>query len=255
MDLISYFDLDVLIYAALAVCLVKAVWRHTSRKLYTWLAAAFVILFPTWDVVLSTLIYYSACPFVPKAIIYNTADTDGIYYEGAYRDSIWLTFPLELAPNPQIKNTSIYEDFHKGYEYFEVLVTAIREHNKKRTVSPPQVYRCSQQGIYSQNPKYMLISCSPADKILSGYLVRTEINRFLQLRVNTQNIYDRSNGKLMAEYREMINEGYEGWTWAPVPFFNWLGLKWNMTSYGGASCPERSKFLDFQYEVLKAAKK
>lgn len=247
----SYFGLDVLIYAVVAVVFVRAVWKQTSSKTYAWVSAIFLALFPAWDVLFSSLIYYSACPFVPKAIIYNAAETDGIYYEGAFRDSISLTFPLDLEPNPEIKIISIYEDFYLGYRYFEVLVTSIYEQNKQIAVSPAQVYRCSPQGISPQNTKFKLISCSPAESIQSKYLVRTEMNTFLQLRLNATKIYSRSSGELMAEYRELINEAYRGWTWGPVPFFNWLGLKWNMASYGGANCPERSRFLDFQYEVLK----
>ncbi len=47
--------------------------------LYIVLSIIFVILLPTWDIVLGMLVYFPACLFVPKVAIYETAETEGIY--------------------------------------------------------------------------------------------------------------------------------------------------------------------------------
>lgn len=75
--------LVMILYVLLAVGLVLLVRWITPNKLYRWLAVAFVILLPTWDAVLGYMIYYPACLFVSKVAIYETAESESIYYEGA----------------------------------------------------------------------------------------------------------------------------------------------------------------------------
>jgi len=259
MELISLFGVDVVIYAALAILFIKAVRKNTSRKLYTWMAVAFVTLLPTWDVVLSSILFYSSCPFVPKAVIYETAETDGIYYEGDYRDSVILTHSQKLEANPKIYIYSVYQDLAKGYQYLETRATSVQEEipGRKIPISPPAVYRCMPLHQDQKIPDQTIIRCSPVGDIKSNYLVKLEILKFLLVRVNVLKVYNRSTGATIAEYRDIFFHEYKGWVWGPIPFFNWLDLEWNMVKHGGAHCPEHKRYnqyLDFQYEVLRAKK-
>ena len=259
MEPISLFGVDVVIYAAIAIIFVKAVHKNTSRKLYTWIAVAFVTLLPTWDVVLSSILFYSSCPFVPKTVIYETAETDGIYYEGDYRNNVILTHSRKLEANPKVYIPSTYDDLAKGYKYFESLVTAVQEEipGTKVAISPSAVYRCVPLHQDLKVPDETIIQCTRAENIRSNYLVRLDVHRFLLVKIRSLNIYNRSSGAIMAEYRDVIFGRYRGWAWGPIPFFNWLDLEWNMVKHGGAHCPEHKRYnqyLDFQYEVLRAKK-
>ena len=104
----------ILVYIILAVLFVKLIKKFTKRKLYKWLAVAFVILLPTWDVVLGIIAYPLACKFIPKTAIYETAETDGIYYEGEYKNTLWTA--TEHVAHADF-------DMMKGYKYMESLVT------------------------------------------------------------------------------------------------------------------------------------
>lgn len=173
MEPLGYFGVDLVIYVALAIFFVKAVRKNTTRRLYTWLAVAFFTLLPTWDVVLSSILYYSTCPFFPKAAIYETAETDGIYYEGGYRDSVFLNYSKKLEVNPKVYIPSIYDDLAKGYQYFESLVTSVQAEipGTKVAISPPAVYRCVPMHQNPKVPAETIIQCSPVDRIKSNYLV------------------------------------------------------------------------------------
>lgn len=257
MEPLSYFGVDLLIYVALAIFFIKGVRKNTSKRLYAWVAVAFFTLLPTWDVVLSSILFYSSCPFIPKVSIYETAETAGIYYEGDFRDSIILSHSQKLEANPKIYIYSIYQDLAKGYQYLETRVTSVQEEipGTKYPISPPTVYRCISRHKEQPIPDQTIIKCSPADDIKSNYLVKLEILKFLLIRINVLKIYNRTTGALMAEYRDMFFHEYKGWAWGPIPFFNWLDFEWNMARHGGAHCPENmryNKYLDFQYEVLRA---
>lgn len=251
-----YFGGDVLLYAVLGILLVWAVWKRTSKKVYRWLAVSLVVLVPTWDVVLSAILFYASCPFVPKAAIYETAETDGIYYEGGYSDSIILYHSEKLEANPKVYVPSIYNDLAKGYQYFESLVTSVQAEipGNRVAISPPAVYRCVPMHQDPKVPAETIIQCSPVDRIKSNYLVRLEDYRFLLVKIGCLSIYNRSTGTVMAEYRHVVFDTYRGWAWAPIPFFNWLDFEWSVVKHDGAHCPQKLRHRDFQYDVLKIKK-
>jgi hypothetical protein len=256
MEPLSYFGVDLVIYVALAIFFVKAVRKNTSRRVYAWLAVAFFTLLPTWDVVLSSILFYSSCPFVPKTVIYETAETDGIYYEGDYRDGVILTHSRKLEANPKVYIPSIYDDLAKGYQYFESLVSTVQAEipGKQIAVSPPTVYRCRPQNQDPNASDYTIILCNPVENIQSNYLVRLDVHRFLLVKIRCLNIYNRASGVIMAEYRDVIFDRYRGWAWGPIPFFDWLNFDWNMAKHGGAHCPENLRYSNIQYDVLKVKK-
>lgn len=256
MEPLSYFGVDLVIYVALAIFFIKGVRKNTSKRLYAWVAVAFFTLLPTWDVVLSSILFYSSCPFVPKAVIYESADTDGIYYEDDDRDNVIRTHSRKLEANPKIYIPSIYDDLAKGYSYFESLVTAVQEEIPGTIVpvSPPAVYRCIPLDQDPKGPGETIIQCTPAENIRSNYLVKLDVHRFLLVKISYLNIYNRTSGAIMAEYRDVVFDKYRGWAWGPIPFFHWLNFDWNMAKHGGAHCPEKLRYRNFQYDVLKVKK-
>lgn len=254
-ELIGELGIDVVIYAVLAALCVWIVWRFTSKKLYRRLAVVFVILLPTWDVVLGSIFIHTACPFVPKAVIYETAETDGIYYEAKYYDTV-MVMKDRLGNEFSITGSEL--DFKKGYQYWEVLAkTVIRDGRirNKKPLAHPVVYRCTALPKSPRPIQNYGYQCSPVEDIRSGYLVKLEVIKIGHAEMNLLKIYNRSTGALMAEYRDLIDRQYRGWAWGPLPFFNWLGYKGNTNHFGGSHCPEKLRFLDFQYDVLKVKNK
>jgi hypothetical protein len=107
----------------------------------------------------------------------------------------------------------------------------------------PVVYRCVPLPRNPQKPNYLPIQCMPVSNIQSEYLVKVKIVKLGITEMHFMKIQHRSTGKLMGEYDEVI-------LWPNFfPFFNWLEWKW----WGGmgVSCPAKSRYLDFQYDVLK----
>lgn len=229
----------VVVYIVLAILFVKLIKKFTKRKLYKWLAVAFVILLPTWDVILGTIVYFTACRFIPKAAIYETAETDGIYYEGGPNNYI---FDIENK-GPQVGSAGI--DLEKGYKYVESLV---KEKHVLRNIEKisTTIYRCVPFPNESMaRSRYQANMCISSDNVTSGYLVKIERIKTGISEIRFMKIKNRSTGKLMAEYNEVV-------IWSVFPFFNWM--KWKWWSSKGISCPAKSRFYDFQYDVLKLKK-
>jgi hypothetical protein len=246
-----------ILYPVLAVFFVIFVWKRTSRKLLRGLAIAFAILLPSWDAVLSTAIFYIACPYFSKAEIYETAETEGIYYEGDYRDEL-----INLSGVNKVKKMQLiyagHEDFWKGYQYVESKITTVKEEfgGKRIILSPPRVYRCTpfpENSKKIENYPFWDHQCTPVEDIRSKYVVRLKSLKIFLVKMHFIEIYDRSNGRLMAEYREISKHPYAGALF--YPFFTWLhwhGDIFNANEY--ERCPEESQLFSFQYEVLKVTK-
>lgn len=238
------------LYIVLAICFVWFTWKRTSRRLYRWLAVAFVILLPSWDAVLSSIFFYSACPFISKTIIHETADTEGIYYAGYLRKKVFIGRTWNESEVNVIDLAD--RDIRKGYRYVESLVTMRKSYEDDAVpVSPPAIYRCTEGPKDPRRPWEVFVQCSPVEEIRSKYEVKSDILKFALIQVDFMKIYERSTGRLMAEHREISKYPYAG---APYfPFFTWLN--WHHDSAKAnkhVSCPEKPQFLTFQYEVLKA---
>jgi hypothetical protein len=241
------------LYFIMAVIAVLLVWNWTSRKLYRWLAVAIAILLPSWDAVLSAAFFYTACPFFSKAEIYETVETEGIYYEGDYYNRILIinTRDEERVATMPLADRTI----DKGYQYAEYLVTKKKEgsYGAEVLVSPAVVYRCVALHRDPQWPWNIPFKCMPVEEVRSKYAVKSISLEFLLVTMNIMEIHDRANGRLMAEYRGISKHPYAGVPF--YPFFTWLN--WYNDTFKAneyVHCPEKSQFFEFQYEVLKVKK-
>jgi hypothetical protein len=244
--------LAMLLYPVLAFLFVRFVWKRTSRKLFRGLAIAFAVLLPSWDAVLSAVIFYAACPFFPKAEIYETAETRGIYYEGYFRDKVIIG--RNWDGNEVTYVLLADRDLRQGYPYVESLVTLRKSYeDKAMRLSPPMVYRCIEGPKDAKRPWEVFAQCAPVTEIRSKHVVKSEILKFALIEMGFIKISDRSTGRIMAEYRDISKKSYAG---APFyPFFTWLNWHGDMFQANqSVSCPEKSQFLTFQYEVLRVKK-
>jgi hypothetical protein len=229
-----------ILYIALAAVFLRFVRKKTSNKLYRRLAVAFVILLPSWDVLLGFIVYYPACIFVPKTAIYETAETEGIYYEGDASN-----FLLVLSDG---RNFTSYakSDHDKGFKYSESLITKTGDDLEKRRV-PPALYRCETIQLRPDELFKTPIDCKLASSVQSDYMVKTQIIVFGRAGIGIVKVYNRRTNKLMAEYREV--QRASSINLLGLPFFNWLKI-WD-GSPKIYSCPENSRFNYFQFDVLK----
>lgn len=228
-----------MVYIGLAVLFVFGVGKITKREFFWWLAVAFSILLPTWDVVLGYLVYFPACLFMPKTAIYETAETDGIYYEGDYKNYI---FDLSDATT-RVGLDNL--DLEKGYKFIESLITRKENiYNRDYIKISPVVYRCIPLPRRPENPTYLPIQCVSVSNVQSNYLVKVKTLKIGVTEITSKLIYDRKNKKLMAK-QNMVNFG--GFFW---PFFNWMHWGWGQEG-GGMSCPDVKLYNEFEFEVLK----
>lgn len=222
----------------MAVLFVNFVKNRTDIQLYKWLAVAFVILLPTWDVIIGYLVYFPACMFVPKAAIYETAETAGIYYEGGdYKNYV-------SSSTGDIRVGLGDLDLERGFKYMESLVAkkCINYCHEYESI-PSVLYRCTPITRNPETPAYLPMKCIPISNIQSEYMVKVKKITMGITEINFMIINNRSTGKLMGEYNEVVR-----WP-AYVPFFNWM--KWRWWSGMGTSCPAKRQFYSFQYNVLK----
>jgi hypothetical protein len=241
------------LYPLVACFFVMYIWYRTPKKLFRWLAVAFAVLLPTWDAVLSAAFFYTACPFFSKAEIYETAETEGIYYEGDYRNKVLIVEDW----NGQEVRKILYadDDIRHGYHYVEALGTSMQHGvpGKEEILSPASVYRCTPLPEDPRRAAKFYSSCVQTANIESGYKVVTSRHEFGLNEINMMKIYNRITGKLMAEYREISKHPCAGFSFYPFfTWLNWSGDLFNSNPHG--SCPETSQLFSFQYEVLKVKK-
>jgi hypothetical protein len=202
--------------------------------------------------VLSAAFFYSACPYYSKAEIYETAETDGIYYEGYHRDEVFIRKNWD---GREVNRVLLGDrDIEKGYQYMESQIILKKYYDEKEApVIPAVVYRCIEGPKDTKRPEEVFSECMPVTEIRSRYLVKSEVKKVALVEIDFLKIFDRSTGQLMAEYREIAKQPYAG---APYyPFFTWLnwhGDIFKANEY--ISCPEKSQYFSFQYEVLKVKK-
>ena len=234
------FLLAFVVYVAIGVVFVLYVRRRTRKKMHVWLAIAFVILLPSWDVILGFMVYYPACLFVPKTAIYETAETDGIYYEGDARK-----FLLVLSDGRQFI-ISADSDFRHGFKYVESLIKETGDDIERRRVSPA-VYRCETIPVRPDESHKTPIDCKPAISVQSDYLVKTNIIVLGRAGIGIVKVYNRRTDKLMAEYRVVEKASSTGLL--GLPFFNWLKIADSSPEI--VSCPKENRFEYYQFDVLK----
>jgi hypothetical protein len=238
-------------YVVLAVIFVFVVRKITTLKLFRWLAVAFVILLPTWDVVLGYLVYFPACMFIPKVAIYETAETEGIYYEGQreYIMRLERNRP-EQTDKELIKIGAVFDyvAFGLGYRFVESQVVEVHDYELRqqtlKTRINPSVYRCTPLLKDDRS------ECTKVDAPQSRYMVKVKTINIITTEINFKKIIDRTTGKLIAEYNRVYFSGFS----PPIPFFNWL-YKLDGSGIGNLECPHFSNnYEDFEYKVLKPKK-
>lgn len=241
--------LVMMVYLAIAIALVLFVGWRTKKDKYVWAAIIFVMLLPTWDVLLGFAVYYPACIFVPRVAIYETAETDSIYFEGLHN----YYFMLErrgrnISESELIQIGSISDVCHKGYSFAEALV--VEKHTEppfKRERINPAIYRCIALPKDEERPAFKRTSCSVVSEAKSRYMVKVATLKAGITEINFKKIYDRSTGKLMAEFSRVTRWSYYGLTW--IPFFNWMDWGW-----GSNEPPYNWDYELFEYKVLKPNK-
>jgi len=230
----------VLLYIVIAYAMVRRVRRITTDRRLRTIAVAIALLIPSWDVVLSGIIYYIACPFFSTVSIYETAKTDGIYYEGYLRDTVYIGTRKDgtLVNRIALSNN---DDIKRGYQYMEFLITKKHEQDRKLTTFPrPIIYRCIEDmNDYIVNRA----QCFPVEEVKSKYLVESNLYSFALIQMGFVKVYERSTGRLMAEYREIRKDT------DVFPFFVWL--RWAGEPGNQVCCPEESLLNTFQYDVLE----
>jgi hypothetical protein len=241
-----------LVYVLLSVVFVKFVQQRTANQTYRRLAVAFVILLPTWDALLGFVVYYPACLLIPKVAIYETVETDSIYFEGLNN----YVFKLGRWDGHETEEElthigSVGSILSRGYSFTESKVV------EKHTVTPstkesmsPVIYKCIPLPMDSRRPDYQRTSCSVVSVVNSRYMVKVTTFKVGIAEINFKKIYDRNTGKLMAEFSRATRWSYYGLIW--IPFFNWLDWGWGSKEEGSSHCPPSSMDYElFEYKVLK----
>lgn len=244
--------LVMILYVLLAVGLVLLVRWITPKKLYRWLAVAFVILLPTWDAFLGFMIYYPACLFIPRVAIYETAVSESIYYEGA--NNYVYMFDIrdrDMSEEELTQVGGIYDVIKRKYSFAEARVV---EKYDNAFLSPqtrvrimPTIYRCVPLPADSRRPDYQRTSCSVVSEVKSRYMVKVATIKLGPAQINFKKIIEISSGKLMAEYNRVALKDYYG---IFLPFFSWL--EWGGRRGIGYQCPGTEReYRDFEFNVLK----
>jgi len=254
MSVVVFFLIGV--YILLSIGFVKLVEKLTNKKRpYKYLAIALCILLPTWDIVLGMIVYFPACLFVPKVAIYETAETEGIYYEGEH--NILRTRPLSRHNEPmseRIRVGLIGGIFQYGYLYGEAKVIEKEFVVYQPVPIAPLYYRCTPLPMDVTRPDFYRTDCHEIDTPASKYTVKVNSTKIGTSEVNIKKIINRSTGRVMAEYRQLALEFL-------FPFFSWwykydgsptrITCPWDkQNQYYGIS-----RFSTFEYQVLKPKSK
>jgi len=240
------------LYIVLSIIFVSFIAvKFTKKPFLTLLAIIFVILLPTWDIVLGMIVYFPACLFVPKVAIYETAETEGIYYEGEH--NILRTRPLSRHNEPmseRIRVGLIGGIFQYGYLYGEAKVIEKEFVVYQPVPIAPLYYRCTPLPGDESESLFRRTDCHEIDTPASKYTVKVNSTKIGTSEVNIKKIINRSTGRVMAEYRQLALEFL-------FPFFSWwykydgsptrITCPWDkQNQYYGIS-----RFSTFEYQVLK----
>lgn len=244
-----------IVYLISALIFVFIVRKITKLGIIRWLAVAFVIFLPTWDVVLGYLVYYPACAFIPKIAIYETAETEGIYYEGINDCYMLLDSEGKNMTDEELTVVGdISDPLSNNFQYAEAKVTQKYNGITREMINIiPVIYKCISVPKHKDSPAFFRTSCTITAAPQSKYMVKVRTIKLGILEINFKKIINRSSGKLMAEYNRVNRWNYAG-LWF-IPFFEWLDWRWWSKSEGSAHCPlPDDRYFYFEYEVLKPVK-
>jgi len=241
-----------LAYLILSVVVYQRVSIVTQRKLYKYLTLAILILLPAWDVILGLIIYIPACLFVPKVAIYETAETDGIYYEGMHDYIYEFERSSDTPLSERIQVGTISEVFRKeNYTYAEAKVTKKRPYvgSEYYQTIPDVYYHCTRLPPDPRAQQFQRMSCVVVDQPQSQYTVKGSRFKICTVTVNKLQIINRTTGKLMAENHSVSRI-------KTLPFFNWLydpsnGPPKSTTCSDFKKYQKKGESHFFEYYVLK----
>lgn len=191
------------IYAAISIAFLVFVRSRTERPLYSVLAAILIVLIPSWDMVLGAIVYFPSCLFFPKVAIYETAETDGIYYEGMH--DYFFQRDRYTGKRPETTYDVIEGPIDKTIKH------GFRFVEGKSEQRPSFLYRCHEDTWRGRQ----VAKCTVVDEIKSKYLVKYTSMRIGTAEMRINKIIERSTGKLMAKNRSLIFD-------YSFPFFYWL---------------------------------
>jgi len=237
--------LAILIYIVVSAAITLLIFIKSKRIVYGLLTIIFFIILPIWDVLIGKAVYSIACRYVPKVAIYETAETDGIYYEGMHDYIYELERSSDTPLSERIQVGTISDVFREAYGYAEAKVNKKTENAIIYQSIPTQFYRCTPLPPDPRGPQFQRMSCVVVDQPMSRYVVKASQKKILITSIESKRIFDRSNGKLMAEYCQATIE-------VVFPFFNWLD--WQPMGGSLKHCPRGSRYYYFEYEVLKPKK-
>jgi energy-coupling factor transporter transmembrane protein EcfT len=235
------------VYIVVAALFVFIVGKLTKRKIFKWLAVASVILLPIWDVILGTAVYHIGCRYIPKVAVYEMAETNSIYYEGRHDYVNKLKRDNRNESDEELTRIgAISNVFRQGYSFAESKVTKESVSYTKNRKIAPVIYRCIPLPKDESRPAFNRTSCSAVNDIKSRYMVKVQKIKAGIAEIDFKNIYDHTNDKLMAEYKQVVK-------WPYFPFFNWL--HWGEIGGHGVTCPDDFyRYNNFEYVILKPKK-
>jgi len=244
-----------MIYFILAGGILILVIKYTKRKLYRYLAVAVLILIPAWDVILGLIVFLPACLVVPKVAIYETVETDGIYYEGI--NNYIFDFDKQ-SPEPFSERIYIGSTrwiLKEGYEYAESKVVEEHDLANSKILIDPSYYRCTERFSTKRiSAGTVNTNCIEIDLPKSPYMVKVITKQVGTTTFQFKKITERATGRVLGEYNQAI------YAYAMIPFFNWLYH--GDGSLPSVRCPddERGEFSDgkfntFEYKVLSPKNK
>jgi len=175
------------VYAAISIGFLVFVRSRTERPLYALLAVILIVLVPTWDMVLGAIVYFPSCLFFPKVAIYETAESDGIYYEGVH--DYFFQPDRYTGKRPEttydVIGGPIDKTIKHGFRFVE----------GKSDRRPSFVYRCHEDTWRGEK----VAKCTVVNEIKSRYMAKYTTVRIGMADIYIQKVIDRSTGRLMAE--------------------------------------------------------
>jgi hypothetical protein len=237
----------VAVYIVLSIAYITSVAVKFPDKPYrSAIAIALVILLPTWDMVLGAIVYFPSCLFFPEVAIYETAETDGIYYEGLIEEDYLFKPDSKTGKRPETALTTIgpiAETIRHGYGFVEGKIP--RRWVPRRM--PPSVYRCHEDTLRGKR----IAKCMVVNEIRSRYMVKYGAVRIGTAAIGIVKIIDRSTGRLMAKERALSY-------YYTFPFFYWLyqfdAPAGSISCYGKRPSGATGTYDTLAFDVLKLKK-
>ena len=246
--------LAMIIYGVSALVMTMHVHRLTGSKTKGVLVAILFLLFPTWDVLVGYAVYYSASLYWPKEEIFNTVQTDSIYYDfGDFHAYHRIPDKKKSKEDQKIIIFSATDALIKGFRFVETRVTGILNGTKRKNfLGEGKIYRCHlPKGIELKKRKvWSNMICKEVPERNSRYIVSESRIKLGTSILTSKTIYDSSTDKTLAVQRKIILKKYIGYY---IPFFNWTNWGKLISSAEPGTLrfrPAQSQY-QFEFNVLR----